>query len=76
MNDAANLNSIALVIANLQSIRKAAKNRAIKAYDDEDIRSFEYWTGRCDAIGEALDHLTALQDTMVGRSLVKKEVEQ
>lgn len=76
MNDEANLNSIALVIANLQSIRNAAKHRAVKAYDAEDIRSFEYWTGRYDATSESLDHLMALQDTMVGRSLVKKEVKQ
>jgi len=76
MTDADNLNSVAQVIANLQMIRDAVKHRAVKAYDAEDIRSFEYWTGRYDATTEALDHLMALQNTMVGRSLVKKEVEQ
>ncbi len=76
MDNAANLNSIAQVIANLQMIRNAAKNRAVKAYDAEDIRSFEYWTGRYDATTEALDHIMVLQDVMVGRSLVKKEVKQ
>lgn len=76
MDNADNLNSIAQVIANLQMIRNAAKNRAVKAYDAEDIRSFEYWTGRYDATTEALDHIMVLQDVMVGRSLVKKEVKQ
>ena len=61
-------NLLAQVVVNIQMIRDAAKDRAVRAYDANDIRSFEYWTGRYDAITEALDHLMALQE------LIKKDV--
>ena len=61
-------NILAQVIANIQMIRDAVKDRAVRAYDSKDIRSFEYWTGRFDATTEALDHLMALQE------LIRKDV--
>lgn len=67
----ANLNSIAKVIADLQLIMRSARHRAVKAYDAEDMRSFEYWTGQADATSEAVDRLIALQDTVVGRYLTE-----
>lgn len=67
----ANLNSIAKVIADLQLIMRSAQHRAVKAYDAEDMRSFEYWTGQANAISEAVDRLIALQDTVVGRYLTE-----
>ena len=38
-----NAATIGKVIGDLQALRDSARNRAVLAYDAEDLRAFEYW---------------------------------
>lgn len=68
-----NIATIGKVIGDLQSLRDSARNRAILAYDAEDLRAFEYWTGQAAGLAEAVDRLLVAESTIVIRSMTGKE---
>ncbi len=47
-----NAATIGKVIGDLQALRDSARNRAVLAYDAEDLRAFEYWTGQACGLAE------------------------
>ena len=70
---AMNANTLSSVIADLQMTRDSARRRAVKAYDADDLRTFEYWTGQADGLAEAVDRLLLAQGTIVIRSMTGKD---
>ena len=70
-----NANTLSSVIGNLQMTRDSARRRAVKAYDADDLRAFEYWTGQADGLAEAVDRLLLAQGTIIVRSMTGKESE-
>ena len=70
-----NANTLSSVIGNLQMTRDSARRRAVKAYDADDLRAFEYWTGQADGLAEAVDRLLVAQGTIIVRSMTGKESE-
>lgn len=67
-----NVNTIGKVIGDLQTIRDSARHRAIQAYDAEDLRAFEYWTGQADGLAEAVDRLLVAESIITIRSMTGK----
>jgi len=70
---AMNANTLSSVIADLQMTRDSARRRAVKAYDADDLRAFEYWTGQADGLAEAVDRLLLAQGTIVIRNMTGKD---
>ena len=68
-----NANTIGKVIGDLQMIRDSARHRAVMAYDAEDLRAFEYWTGQADGLAEAVDRLLVAESTITIRNMTGKE---
>lgn len=71
----ANANTIGRVIGDLQMIRDSARHRAVMAYDAEDLRAFEYWTGQADGLAEAVDRLLLAVNTITIRTMAGKGTE-
>lgn len=69
----ANANTIGKVIGDLQMIRDSARHRAVRAYDADDLRAFEYWTGQADGLAEAVDRLLTAESTITIRNMTGKE---
>lgn len=67
-----NTATIGKVIGDLQSIRDSARHRAVQAYDAEDLRAFEYWTGQADGLAEAVDRLLVAESIITIRSMAKE----
>ena len=68
-----NIATIGKVIGDLQSLRDSARNRAVLAYDAEDLRAFEYRTGRACGLSEAVDRLSAAESIIAIRNMTGKE---
>ena len=68
-----NAATIGKVIGDLQALRDSARNRAVLAYDTEDLRAFEYWTGQAAGLAEAVDRLAAAESIIAIRSMTGKE---
>lgn len=68
-----NANTLSSVIADLQMTRDSARRRAVRAYDAEDLRAFEYWTGQADGLAEAVDRLLVAETTITIRNMTGKE---
>ena len=71
-----NAATIGKLIGDLQALRDSARNRAVLAYDAEDLRAFEYWTGQAYGLAEAVDRLLTAESTITIRSMTGKEVEE
>lgn len=70
-----NAMTIGKVIGDLQMIRDSARHRAVKAYDADDLRAFEYWTGQADGLAEAVDRLLIAAHTIEVRTMAGKGTE-
>ena len=68
-----NAATIGKVIGDLQALRDSARNRAVLAYDTEDLRAFEYWTGQAAGLAEAVDRLAAAESIIAIRNMTGKE---
>lgn len=68
-----NAATIDKVIGDLQALRDSARNRAVLAYDTEDLRAFEYWTGQAAGLAEAVDRLAAAESIIAIRNMTGKE---
>ena len=67
-----NAATIGKVIGDLQSLRDSARNRAVLAYDAEDLRAFEYWAGQAAGLAEAVDRLAAAESIIAIRNMAKE----
>lgn len=67
-----NAATIGKVIGDLQSLRDSARNRAVLAYDAEDLRAFEYWTGQAAGLAEAVDRLATAESIIAIRTMAKE----
>lgn len=67
-----NAATIGKVIGDLQALRDSARNRAVLAYDAEDLRAFEYWTGQACGLAEAVDRLAAAKSIIAIRTMAKE----
>lgn len=68
-----NAATIGKLIGDLQALRDSARNRAVLAYDTEDLRAFEYWTGQAAGLAEAVDRLLVAESIITIRSMTGKE---
>ena len=71
-----NAATIGKVIGDLQALRDSARNRAVLAYDAEDLRAFEYWTGQAAGLAEAVDRLLVAESIITIRTMAKEGTEE
>lgn len=71
-----NAATIGKVIGDLQALRDSARNRAVQAYDAEDLRAFEYWAGQAAGLAEAVDRLLVAESIITIRTMAKEGTEE